>query len=188
LIVFMASYKTEAIILKRINFSEADKILTIFSKHYGKIHVLAKGVRKINSRKGGNLELFNQVNLFLAKGRNLDIITEVELQDSFKSWRRNLIRVGVAFYLTELVDKLTAESQQNVGVFSLLRRSLLAIGDRTSLSELIREFEEKMLDGLGFGVPKQLRDKPGSLSDYIEEVVEKRLKSKDVLKRIQYGK
>ena len=58
------TYKTEGIILKRINFGEADRILTSYTKHFGKISLLAKGVRKITSRKGGNIELFNQTVLF----------------------------------------------------------------------------------------------------------------------------
>ena len=116
----MPTYKTEAIVLSRRNFGEADKILTIFTKHYGKIRALAKGVRRMKSRKGGNVELFNQVSLVLAKGKNLDIITEVELKNSFRFWRQNLNRVGVAYYLVELVESLTPEGQANRFAYRLL--------------------------------------------------------------------
>jgi len=183
----VSSYKTEAIILKRVNFGEADKILTIFSRHYGKLRVIAKGARKINSRKGGNLELFNHVNLHLAKGKNLDIITEVELANSFKNWRRNLTRVGVAYYLAELTDRLTAEAQKNTDVFFLLKRYLKRL-ESDHLGQLIRGFEEEMLNELGFGIPRQLKAIPGSLSDYIEEIIEGLLKSKEVLKKIKKSK
>lgn len=84
------TYKTEGIILKRINLGEADKIITLYSRHYGKIRCIAKGIRNITSRKGGNLELFNRVAIFLAKGKNLDIITEVQLLDSFSGFRQDL--------------------------------------------------------------------------------------------------
>jgi len=62
------SYKAEGIILKRINFSEADKILTIFTKRHGKVRAIAKGVRRLTSRKAGSVELFNQAGLFLLEG------------------------------------------------------------------------------------------------------------------------
>lgn len=182
----MASYKTEAIILSRINLGEADRIITLFSKHYGKLKVLAKGVRKIHSRKGGNLELFNQVKLVLAKGKNLDIITEVELVQAFAKWRKNLTRVGVAYYFTELIDKLTAEEQENQEVYNLLKEFLSRLSEK-DLVKLIRQFEEKLLDHLGFGLPAAVRSQPGSLADYLEEITERQLKSKEVLKKIKYG-
>ncbi|MCJ7793073.1 MAG: DNA repair protein RecO, partial [Candidatus Marinimicrobia bacterium] len=89
--------KTEGIILKRSNYGEADRILTIYTKHYGKIKAMAKGVRRITSRKGGNVELFNQATLFLYKGRNLDLLTEVQVTKTFKEWRRNLKKVATAY-------------------------------------------------------------------------------------------
>jgi len=79
----MRSYKTEGIVLKRINYGEADRILTIYTKRHGKIRAIAKGVRKLTSRKAGSLELFNNVVLFLVKGKNLDIITEAQTVDLF---------------------------------------------------------------------------------------------------------
>lgn len=180
----MSSYKTEAIILSRRNFGEADRLLTVFSKHYGRIKVLAKGVRKVTSRKGGSLELFNHVSLVLAKGKNLDIITEVEVRNSFRGWHQNLTRVGVAYYLAELVNRLTPEGQRNQLVFSCLGDFLGRL-KKDPLPQLIREFEESLLEESGFGIPPALRNQPGSLSGYIEEIIERKLKSKEVLKRIK---
>lgn len=177
------TYKTEGIILKRINYGEADRILTIYTKHYGKIKALAKGVRRITSRRGGNVELFNQAAIFLNKGRNLDILTEAQVTNAFKSWRRNLKKVATAYYFAELVDKLTPEEQPNQTVFQLLSRFLEKIGT-ASLPELTRSFEEVLLKELGFGVPEELRKQPGSLRNYIESIIEKKLNSQDIAKEI----
>ncbi|MBU3957142.1 DNA repair protein RecO, partial [Patescibacteria group bacterium] len=168
------TYKTEGIILKRINYGEADRILTIYTKHYGKIRALAKGVRRITSRRGGNVELFNQAVLFLNKGKNLDLLTEAQVVNSFKSWRRDLKKVTVAYYFCELVDKLTPEEQPNQAVFQLLSRYLGKIGTAI-LPELTRSFEEALLRELGFGVPEELRRSSNSLRDYIESITEKKL-------------
>ena len=134
------SYKTEGIVLKRINFGEADRLLTLYSKHYGKIRALAKGVRRVTSRKGGNLEIFNHVSLFLIHGRNLDLLSEAQVINTYKSWRKELKKIGLAYYLCELVDKLTPEGQENQVVFELLRDSLSLI-DKEKPLELIRSFE-----------------------------------------------
>lgn len=170
------TYKTEGIILKQKNFAEADRILTIYTKHYGKIQAIAKGARRITSRKAGSLELFNHCSLVLAKGKNLDIISEVEVVNSFRSWRRDLTKVGIAWYFCELVDKLTPDGQENKGVFELLRDYLAKI-DSSSLSELVRGFEETLLVDLGFGVPEGVRCRPGSLKTYIESISEKKINS-----------
>jgi len=179
------SYKTEGIILKRTNFGEADRILTIYTKHYGKIRALAKGVRKITSRKGGNVEAFNHVSLFLAQGRNLDIVSEAEVINSFKSWRKNLRKVGLAYYFSELVDKLTPDGQANRVVFELLREFLGKIGQESE-SKLIRSFEEQLLEELGFGVPEALKKTPGSLKSYIETIIEKKIQSPKILRKLKF--
>ena len=177
------TYKTEGIILKRINYGEADRILTIYTKHYGKIRALAKGVRRITSRRGGNVELFNQAVLFLNKGKNLDLLTEAQVVNSFKSWRRDLKKVTVAYYFCELVDKLTPEEQPNQAVFQLLSNYLDKIST-ASLPELTRSFEETLLRELGFGVPEELRRSSNSLRDYIESITEKKLNSQDIAKEL----
>lgn len=177
------TYKTEGVILKRNNFGEADRILTIFTKHYGKIKVIAKGVRRIRSRKGGNVESFNRATLFLAKGKNIDLLTEAVVIDAFRFWRKDLLKVGLAFYFCELVDKLTAEGQENQKVYSLLVKVLSTIG-KLKPAELVRGFEEDLLDELGFGVPTQVRQQPKSLVNYIETVTEREIKAPKVIKKL----
>lgn len=177
------TFKTEGIVLRRRNFGEADKLLTIFTKHYGKITLVAKGVRRTTSRKAGSLEPFTQVNLLVAKGKSLDIITETETIDSFSYWRKNLTKVAVAFYFCELVDKLTAEGQENMAVYKLLTEFLGKI-DKTDLKFLVRDFEEKFLRELGFGVPKLLENQSGSLRGYIESISERKINSPKILRQV----
>lgn len=183
----MASYKTEGVILKRINFGEADKILTIFTKRYGKIRAVAKGVRRVTSRKGGNLELFNWVVLFLATGRNLDLITEVQVKNPFAGFRKDLKKVGVAYYLCELVDKLCPDRQKNEEVLSLLIKGLDALQregvDSEEEEEFIQTFERQILEILGFW-PRGEKGKRINTQAFIEGIIEKRLKSPDFLTKV----
>ena len=177
------TYKTEGIILKRTNYGEADKILTIYTKHYGKIRALAKGVRRVTSRRGGNVELFNQAILFLNKGRNFDLLTEAQVTKSFKTWRKDLKKVVLAYYFVELVDKLTPDEQASQAVFQLLSYYLDKLGT-ANLPELTRSFEEALLRELGFGVSQELKQEPGSLKDYIETITEKKLNSQEIAREI----
>lgn len=180
----MAGYRTEGVILKRTNFGEADKLLTLFSKHFGKIRLLAKGIRKPKSRKGGNLELFNWVKIYVAKGRNLDLVTEVEVVKPFRKWRKDLSRVAIAYHLAELVDRLTAEEAKSREVFDLLVLSLEKLGTEEDLEKLRSDFEVRLLEELGFW-PRGKSAQQVDLQAYIEKLIEKRLNSRKIFKELQ---
>jgi DNA repair protein RecO (recombination protein O) len=178
----MATYKTEGVILKRSDFGEADRILTIYTNRHGKIRAMAKGVRKITSRKGGNLELFNHCVLFLARGRNLDIVTEAQVVNSFSRLGDELEKAAAAFYLVELVDQLTPDEQINRQVFDLL---VDALDDLRATSHqpqaVIQGFEIELLKLLGFWSDAvDIKNIKG----YIEEIIERKLRSPEFQKEI----
>lgn len=182
------TYKTEGIIISRTNFGEADRILTVLSKHYGKIRLVAKGVRRMISRKGGNVELFNHVDLFIARGRNLDIITEVQVKNAHTAWRKNLEAVATAYYLAELVDRLTAEGEKNQTVFFLLSSSLGKISPNQAKNEkLIEDFQKQLLLQLGFGIPEGIPQDEAGFRAYIEKIIERKLKSPNIRERISHA-
>ena len=178
----MNSYRTEGIILKRTNYGEADRILTVFTKHFGKISVIARGIRKISSKKGGNLELFNQVKISLAKGRNLDIVTEAEVINSFKDWRKNLKKVALAYRLCELVDKLTAERVESEEIYKILVNYLANLSSIKNLQLAINDFELSLLQYLGFW-PKG-KTVNIDLDAYVESLIDKKLSAKKFLAKV----
>jgi len=180
----MRGYRTEGVVVKRRDFGEADRILVVFTKHYGRISVIAKGVRKITSRKGGSLELFSWVKLYLARGKNLDIITEVELKKSFTGIGKNLAKIVRSYYICELVDRLTAENQVNREVFDLLVSTFDKI-DRAGvegglIDSLIRQFEKDILIELGFW-PRNKSFENVDTKKFIENILEKKIKSDRIL-------
>src|SRR5215212_8873914 len=101
-------YRTEAVIIRRGDMGEADRVLTLITP-MGKRRVVAKGARKTTSRLAGHIELFTHTSLLLAIGRNLDIITQSTIQHSFDSMRADLRRISAAYYVAELIDRLTEE-------------------------------------------------------------------------------
>ncbi|MBI3289911.1 DNA repair protein RecO [Candidatus Microgenomates bacterium] len=174
------TYSTEGIILARRNIGEADRLLTIYTKHYGKLKVVAKGIRRTTSRKRGSLELFTQVKFFAIKGKTFDIITEVEVKDNFNQWRRDLLRVGVAYHLTEVVNRLTQENQEHKKVYDLLFTAFNRLNDfdRAKLPTYIAAFKKAVLTELGF-----LNEDRGrtDYDSYIEELIQGRLRTKRFL-------
>ncbi|MBU1322823.1 DNA repair protein RecO [Patescibacteria group bacterium] len=171
-------YKTVGLVLNQQNFSEADRLLTIFTRDFGRIRLLAKAVRKLSSRKRGHLELFSQVKIVCAKGKNLDLITEAETVNSFSALRQNLNRVRIAYLLCELINDLTAENQEHQDVYQLLLLHLTQLNSPGAPKNLIFNFEKSLLELLGFGLPHTLTQ--SSLEAHILSITEKPLNSKKI--------
>lgn len=145
----MRGFKTEGIILKRRNFGEADRILTVFTPSKGKMSVLAKGVRRIKSRRAGNVELLNRAVMYLHQSKGMPILTEAQTLASFQKIKEDLTLSTYAYHLIELVDKLTAENQENRILYEHLVEVLKRL-ERKPRQILIRAFEAKILSNLGF--------------------------------------
>lgn len=178
------TYSTEGIILARKNYGEADRILVIFSKHYGKLRVIAKGVRKTISRKRGSIEIFSFCKFLLATGRNMDILADVEIKKDFQEWRSDLLKVGVAYHMCEIVNRLTVEHQEHKEILDLLLDNLSGLEhlDYWQLYPLTQNFKLSVLEELGF----LSKDKPvpKELNDFIEDLLGSPLKTKKFLKAI----
>ncbi|MDO8503174.1 MAG: DNA repair protein RecO [bacterium] len=179
------TYSTEGVILARRNFGEADRLLTVFSRHYGKLRVIAKGIRRTTSRKRGSLELFAYVRLLLARGRNMDIVADVEVKNSFSAFRKDLIKVGVAYHLAEIVNKLSAEGQEHKEIFELLVDSLTRLHDIDywKLHEFIQSFKMQVLEEFGF--LERGKPVPKNLDFYIEDLINGELRTKKFLARLR---
>ena len=180
------TYSALGIVLKSRNIGEADKILTVYTKHQGKIRIVAKGVRKISSRKAGIIDSFSLLKMFLARGRSLDILAEAQSVERFPLWRKDLDKVSVVYYLGELVDKLTPDNQPDEGTFDLLLEFLYKIektNEKSLLSGMVVEFEKRLLTIAGFGIPPQIGDKQEGIDQYIEEITGKPIKSRKILRK-----
>ena len=173
----MRSYKIEGIVIKRKDFGEADRILTVFARHQGKIKVVAKGVRKISSRRAPHVELLNQSIITIHDGK-IPTLTEAETIRHYSQLKNDLKKAGYAFYICELVDGLTAEHQENRNVFRLLEQTLYDLEIVRDPRPLIKRFEQEILILLGFWPKEQM-----FLEDsdrFIEDIMEKKIKTKRI--------
>ena len=143
-------YKTEAIVLKHINLGEADKILTLYTPNLGKFSAIAKGVRRPRSKMGGHLELLTQCSLMLARGQNLEIITQSETISSFLPLRNDLWRTSLALYAAEMVAQFTAENVENYRIYKLLLDTLHRLSETDNGDLTLRYFELNLLTHLGY--------------------------------------
>ena len=145
------SFRVEAVVLRHSDWGEADRILTLYTRERGKVRAIAKGARKIRSRKAGHIEPFTRVALQLAKGRDLLIVTQADTLDPYLPLGANLAKTGYASYAVELLDRFTYEDEsENQAIFRLLTEVLSRIAGETEPWLAMRYYEVRLLDLLGF--------------------------------------
>lgn len=178
-------YKAEGIILKRKNVGEADRIITVFTKQYGKLRLIAKGIRRISSRRAAHLEIFSQVSLVVHHGKSLDSVSEVQPIAAFESLRQDLQRVGVAYVLCELVDMLTPEKQEHEDIYLILSHTLATLEQSSgkALYDKSKHFALELLWTLGF-LPREKTLNGVSLQAFIENISEKQLKTPRLVRHL----
>jgi DNA repair protein RecO (recombination protein O) len=144
--------KTEAIVLRSLRFSEADRILHLYTAERGRIGAIAKGVRKTKSRFGGRLEPLSHVELMLHEGSGeLLTITGVELLRSHRASREDVYRLNVGLIGAEAMLRLFGEPEANARAFTALARFLDHLDEarvletRAALDPLALSFQLKLL-------------------------------------------
>jgi DNA repair protein RecO (recombination protein O) len=137
-------------VLRHSDWGEADRLLWMYTLELGKIRAVAKGARKIRSRKAGHLEPFTRASLLLAKGRDILLITQAETLDAFLLLREDLAGITYASYVAELLDRFTYEEGENKALYRLLVDTLTRLSNEKDRDLVTRFYELRLLDLVGF--------------------------------------
>jgi len=151
----LAIIKTPAFVLKCDNYRETSKIITLYSLTHGKIRCMAKGVRKPNTRWGGNLQTLAYLNIlfYYRDNRGLNLITGAEYAEQLKNIHADNEKLKIGFRIVELVNKTTIDYHENVAIFELVKDSLQYLDSATKNYEnLLFKFEFMLAKLLGFGI------------------------------------
>ena len=172
-------YTIEGIVLKRRVAGEEDRILTIFTKQRGKIRVLAKGIRRIHSRRAGHVEVFSRVILTLHSHGSMDIVSEAQAVIPGSLFESDASRMAYAYCMSELVDQLLPDHQEHVDIFFLLADGLTGLLREDSVDawqDAMTYFIHELLWRLGF-LPQSRHLSLNSMQSYIEHITERRLRT-----------
>jgi DNA repair protein RecO (recombination protein O) len=174
----MRTYKTEGIVLRRRNLGEADRVLTILSREFGKMTVKAPGVRRIPSRRSSHVELLNlsQFTLYSSSKTFMPIVTEAQTFEDFSPIKSDLRKIGLALYVCELINGLCPENEENRNVFFQLKNILLELSDTLNAIDLVKKFEKNLLTELGFWSEAKLLQTQDS-QIVMERLLERKLKT-----------
>jgi len=188
----MPSFTTRAVVLKNYVYKDMDKIYTFLSRDKGKILGIGKGVRKVSSRRGGNLDTLNLVEVQLNEHKSgQNYITEVKTIESFKKVKQDLELSKKSFYMVELVSKFLYEDENSEQVFDLLHRALKTLETGTGELDLrVNKFEIRLMQVLGYQPPtsllkdwkqkveqKKYKEADDVIKDFVSEILQEKLKS-----------
>lgn len=128
----MPLYRDEGVVLRTAKLGEADRIITLLTRSHGKVRAVAKGVRRVKSRFGGRLEPFMRVDLLIASGRSLDVISQAEsIAPYAASICADYGAYAAANLIVETADKLvSAEGERTAAQYRLLIAALASLARR----------------------------------------------------------
>jgi DNA repair protein RecO (recombination protein O) len=146
----MRTYSANAIVLKRIDLGEKDRILTIYAREQGKLSAVAKGARRPGSKLAGASEPFTYARMFLSTGRDLDVLSQAEIRESFPNVKQSMAGIAHAVYMMELVNSFVDERQPNPELFDTLLSAMYVLESGTDPEITTRYFELQLLALLGY--------------------------------------
>lgn len=177
----MNSLKDIGFVIKRVNLFDCDRFVTIFTQKHGKIDVLAKGVRKITSRRSPHIELLNLIRFQTVKTRKNYILSDAEVINTFSDLKQDYQNVGIIFLICELVDKLCPIGVAHREIFDLIENTVNELNIHNSHYDMF-DFQVKLITFLGYWDEKRKFHNTWEIDRYIENIIEKKIRTKTFFK------
>jgi DNA repair protein RecO (recombination protein O) len=148
----MPLFTTNAIVIRSLDYGESDKIVTFFTKDFGKIKGIAKGARRSKKRFQNALDLFSHLRLifFDREGMGLVRAEGCDIINSFPNIREDLRKIFYGNYFLELANEMAGEREANLEAFNLLLSFLSILDETEAKEEGLRVFEIRMLSLFGY--------------------------------------
>ena len=141
--------KIEGIIVSEVDYKESSKIINLYTKEYGIIGVLARGAKRLKSSLSGVTSKLTYGYFYLNyKENGLSILTEVDVIESFKNIKKDLLKISYASFLTELVTQVYKHENSN-NIYEIYLNGLKKIEDNMDPMVIVNIIELKLLDNLG---------------------------------------
>lgn len=139
------TYRCEGLTIRKAAIGEADLVVTVFTAEHGKVRAVAKGARRSSSKLVGHVEPLTLSRLSIARGRELDIVSQAEVTDGFAALKDDLSSVTRGLYVAELIDGFGPEDNPSPGLFRLAIGVLRSLPDASDPESVLRYFELHLL-------------------------------------------
>jgi DNA repair protein RecO (recombination protein O) len=139
------NYRTQGLILKKEDRGEADRLFTIYTKDFGKLAILGRGIRKISSKLRGGAEVFYLSEIEFIQGKAQKTLTDAVLIESFNNLRQNLNRLKVAQLVAKAADSALVAPEADPKIWDLLCKVFKKINDSKAGPEDSKEIYKYFL-------------------------------------------
>ena len=147
----MGVYSAEAVVLRKVDYGEADRILTIFTRERGKLPAIAKAVRRARSRMSGQLDVFSHGQMLLAEGKRMDVVTQFQRITRSGGLAADLARAAAAAVVVEVADKVLEERHPQPELFEMIVAAIGHLSDPEIDPRLeLADFLMRVLVELGY--------------------------------------
>src|SRR5437667_12205297 len=146
----LGTYRDRAVVLRKLDYGEADRIFTLLTRDHGKVGAIAKGVRRQESKLGPSLELYGHIDVLLAKGRGeLDVVAQVQRVPGYRI-AGDMERMAHAALIAELAERVCEDRHPIDGVYELAVLALAELAHETNPRRASAWFLMTALDLLGY--------------------------------------
>lgn len=148
----MSIHKAEAIVLNKFDFRETSIIANFYTREYGKISGILKGIRKEAKKFASTVEPFshNEIVFYKKRNTNLHLVSQCDLRDNFDGIRTNILKIGTGSMISELINMVCLEDDQNESIFNLAVLSLKELEKNIDSDKIMMIFKIKTLALSGF--------------------------------------
>ncbi len=182
----MSTCQTQGIILKKANWGERGQLFNIYTKDLGKIEVLARGTKKIQSKLNSHLQFFTVIDLGVVNGKNIDQLTGAIIFKSFSQLKGDFRKIILASFGLELIDNLTKPDHCDEKIFDLLLRFLEVIDKKqiikkTDWLEIERGFIIQLMTFLGYKPTPEIISSQEKIRNFLKSHLDQELKTQKII-------
>jgi len=148
----VALFKTLGVVIRKQDLGEADRLLTVFTRRFGKLKAVAKGSRRPRSRLGGHVEMLNSAEFMLwrREGRDLAVVSGAQMVEHFRVLRESYPAFAAAMFAAELIDRSLAEDDPQPRLFVYLIDFLRSLAHSKRPDFCLLRLMMRAVDSLGY--------------------------------------
>lgn len=166
--------KIEGFIFKKTSLLNRDLIITVFSRELGRIRVLAKGIKKLTSRRSPHIETGNLINAVLSKNKDYYFLQETDLISGFSQIKKNQSKFQCLYLFLFILEKLLPENQKEEKMYKLFKSFMIDLSKRDDYQLIMTNYLNNTASLLGYKEKNKDKDLTG-ITAFIEEIINEKL-------------
>lgn len=166
--------KIEGFIFKKTSLLNRDLIITVFCRELGRVRILAKGIKKLTSRRSPHIETGNLIKAVLSKNKDYYFLQETALISGFSQIKKNQSKLQSLYLFLFILEKLLPENQKEERIYKLLKSFMISLSKRNDYKIIITDYFNKTVSLLGYQEKNKDKDLV-EITAFIEEIINEKL-------------